>query len=306
VSAISLPRPRSRRRRGEVPESVFGYGLVAPALLVTLALLAYPLGYSFWVSLHDVTLGAAHWRWVGLDNYRDVLSDPLFKPALLRTLLFAFAVTVVTLAVGLGFALLLDDDFRGRNLLRGILIIPWSLSQVMLALTFGWIFNSTYGPLNGLLKQFGVIDEYVAWFADGKVVMGIMALGLAWNLAPLATLLFLSALQTVPRELHKAALVDGAGPLRRFALITLPWLRETVLIVTILAALNGFLVFAPIYILTGGGPGTDTTLLSWWGYETGFRNLHLGESAAIFYVMTVLVGAIALLTTWALGRSKDA
>ena len=108
----------------------------------------------------------------------------------------------------------------------------------------------------------------------------------------------------MPEELERAARVDGAGPVRRFLLVKLPWIRETVLIVVIVAALNGFLAFSPIYILTGGGPGTETYLLSWWGYETGFVELDLGRSAAIFYVLFLLVGVLASVTVLALGRRR--
>jgi len=287
-----------------VPEAVFGLGLVAPALLVTLALLIYPLLYSLWVSLHQVTLGSNKWTFVGLNNYAAILRDPLFWPSMSRTLTFAAIVTVLTTLMGLGAALLLSDNFRGRGLVRALLILPWALSQTMLALTFGWIFNSTFGPLNGLLFDLGIIHEYVAWFATGQSVLYIIAIGLVWSLVPFAALLFMGALQTIPEELERAARVDGAGPVRRFFLVKLPWIRETVLIVVIVAALNGFLAFSPIYILTGGGPGTDTYLLSWWGYEVGFVDLDLGKSAAIFYVLFLLVGALASITVLALGRRR--
>ena len=294
-----------RRRPTELPERVFGFGLTLPALLVTLVLLGYPLVYSFWVSLHRVTLGSPKWTFVGLDNYVAILRDPLFWPSMQRTLTFALIVTVFTAVVGLAVALLLTENFRGRGLFRAILILPWSLSQTMLALTFGWMFNSTFGPLNGLLFDLGLIDTYIAWFASGQSVLYIIAMGLVWSLVPFASLLFLGALQTVPEELERAARVDGAGPVRRFLLVKVPWIRETVLIVIIIAALNGFLTFSPIYILTGGGPGTETYLLSCWGYRVGFLDLDFGRSAAIFYVMTVLVAVLALVTVAALGRRRE-
>jgi ABC-type sugar transport system permease subunit len=306
-AAASVPPPRRRRRWSRyVPDAWFGAGMAAPALAVTLALIAYPLGYSLWVSLHEVTFGSTGgWRWVGLQNFVDVVNDPLFWPSMRRTLLVAAGITVLTPAIGLVFALALNRDFRGRTVLRGILILPWSLSQVLVALMVGWIFDSTFGPLNGALKSLGLIDQYVTFFASGSTVLMVIVLAMVWSIVPYATLLFLAALQTVPEDLNKAACVDGAGALRRFVLVTLPALRETLLVVVILASLTGFLVFAPIYILTGGGPGTDTTLMSWWGYSAGFRDLDLGKSAAIFYVMTMLIAIVALLTTLALGRRRD-
>ncbi|MDL4774354.1 MULTISPECIES: carbohydrate ABC transporter permease [Thermomonosporaceae] len=298
--------PRAARGAARRGDARFGMGMAAPALLVTVALLAYPLVYSFWVSLHDQTLGSrGRAEWVGLDNYRSVLTDPIFMPSLGRTVLFAAAVIAGTLLLGTVFALALNQEFRGRSVVRGVLILPWSLSQITLALTFGWIFNSTFGPLNGALKQAGVIDDYVAWFASGQVALTVMAVAFVWSLVPFATLLILGALQTVPEDLHKAARIDGAGPVRRFFFVTLPWIRDTVLVVAVLALINAFLAFALIYVLTGGGPGTETTLLSWWGYTTAFRDLDLGRGAAIFYLMTLAMVVLAALTALCIrGRSR--
>jgi multiple sugar transport system permease protein len=306
MASVTTPvlggRLRAARRRW--PAAGFAYLLVTPAVLVTLALLAYPLIYSFWVSLHEVELGArGPWPWVGLDNYRSIIEDALFWPTLVRTLLYTVAVVLGTTVLAMLFALVLSEDFRGRGVLRAMLILPWSLSQITLALTFGWIFNSTFGPLNGLMLDLGVIDEYIAWFASGTRALAIIALALIWGLVPFAALLFLGALQTVPEDLHRAARVDGAGPVRRFFAVTLPWVSGTVVVVVVIAALNAFLAFALIYVLTGGGPGTDTTVLAWWGYKTAFRDLDLGEGAAIFYVMTLLILAMSLVTVAALRRT---
>jgi ABC-type sugar transport system permease subunit len=294
-----------RRRQRELPDSVFAYGLALPSLLVTLALLGYPLVYSFWVSLHEVNFGGTEWKFVWFDNYTAAVTNDLFGPSTVRTLLFATVVTVLTTVLGFAFAVVLSEDFPGRNVLRGLMILPWALSQIMLALTFGWIFNSTYGPLNGLLFDLGIIDEYVAWFAKGETILFIMALAFVWSLVPFATLLFLGALQTVPEDLLKAARVDGANAFQRLVLVTLPWIRETILIVVVLAALNGFLAFGLIFVLTGGGPGTDTTLLAWWGYTAAFRDLELGLGSAIFYLMTLMVLALSVLTVVALGRTRE-
>lgn len=292
------------RSRGELPQGVLGAALVLPAVALTVALLAYPVVYSFWMSLHAVRIGEPTWAFVGLDNYRTIIGGSDFGPILSRTLVFSSGITVATLALGMACALLLNEPFRGRGLVRGLLILPWSMSQTMLALMFGWMFNSTYGPINALLRLTGLIDQYIAWFADGRVALAIIGVGLVWNLVPFATLLLLGSLQTVPDELLKAATVDGAGTTRRFWLVTLPWITPTALIVVILAALNAFLAFAPIYILTGGGPGTDTTVLSWFGYQRGFRTLDLGESAAIFYLLSLLVLLVSGATVAALVRER--
>src|SRR3954454_20767305 len=131
MTTVSLALRRGRPSRHELPESIFGLGMVAPALLVTIALLAYPLIYSLWVSLHEVTLGSNKWTFVGLNNCVSIVRDPLFVPSLVRTLTFAGIVTTLTTLMGLGAALLLSDSFRGRGLFRALLILPWALSQTM-------------------------------------------------------------------------------------------------------------------------------------------------------------------------------
>lgn len=306
--ASSVQRPtastRRHRTRGEFPDWLAGLGYALPALLLTLALLAWPLLYSFWLSLNEVDFRTQELTFVGLENYRSVLRGTLFWPSLIRTLRFAAIIITGTVVLAMMFALAVADRFRGQGVFRSLIILPWSMSQVMLGLTFGWIFNSTYGPLNGLLYDLGLIDEYVAWFADGRTVLNILAFAAIWNLVPLASLLLMGALQTVPLDLHRAGRVDGAGPVRRFWSITVPHIKDSILVVIVLATLNAFLTFGPILVLTGGGPGTDTTLLSWLGYRRGFRDLELGEAAAIFYIMTLMLGVIAAATVTALGRNK--
>ena len=286
----------------EAPEWLTAYTYALPALGLTVLLFAYPLAHSLWMSLHSVDMAGRLQDFVGLDNYVTVVTDDLFVPALWRTVRFAIAIIVGTVLLSITFAMSLNDPFPGRALLRSIMILPWSVSQVMLALTFGWIFNSTYGPLNGLLLEWGLVTDYRSWFADGATVLNILSFAVAWNLVPFATLLFTGALQTVPDDLHRAARIDGAGAVARFFYVTLPAIKDTVLVVIVLANLNAFLTFAPIMILTGGGPGSETTLLSWWGYEVGFREFRLGEAAAIFYLMTVVLAAIAVATVIVLGR----
>lgn len=303
-AALAPParRTTTARQRGD---SVFGASLAAPALLVTFALLAYPLAYSLWVSLHEQTLGsAAPAKWVGLSNYISVLKDPIFLPSLTHTIVFTAIVVAGTLVLAMVFALALNEEFRGRGVVRAILILPWSLSQITLALTFGWIFNSTYGPLNGALYDLHLIHSYISWFASGQTALLVMALAFVWSLVPFATLLLLAALQTVPEDLLKAARVDGAGPLRRFSYVIFPAIRDTVVVVVVLAIINAFLSFALIYILTGGGPGTETTLLSWWGYSTAFQDLDLGRGAAIFYLMTIAMVILSLATVLLLGGRR--
>src|SRR5581483_2484973 len=178
--------------------------------------------------------------------------------------------------------------FVGRGVMRSVILIPWSMSGVVVGYLWGWIFSGQYGPLNAVLVQTGITSEYLTWLANPDIALYVVALVYIWNQAPLAALLFLAALQAVPKNLYAAAKVDGAGALGRFRHVTLPWLRSMALLVIILATINAVLAFDLFFLLTGGGPGSSTTVLSWLGYAYAFNFFKFGEGAATLYVLSIL------------------
>jgi multiple sugar transport system permease protein len=269
--------------------------MLAPALLLVAGTLLYPLGYSFWTSVSSVNLTDLSFRFVGFQNYLDAEQEPLFRTAVINTFTFAAITIVGTVGVGLATALVLNEPFRGRTLLRMVMIIPWSVSQVVVAVAWGWVYDGTYGLLNAILKDIGLIQAYRGWLADAHLALYLVAVAYIWSAVPFATIMYLAALQGIPQDLYRAARVDGAGALRRFRYITLPALRYATLVVLIVASLDGLLAFTLVYTLTGGGPGTATTVLSWLAYQTTFQQLRLGEGAAMFYMLLfVMVGFAAV------------
>ena len=276
------------RKHRQLSEARYGALLVAPGAAIIALVLAYPVLHSLWMSLHDINLFQQQSRFVGLGNYAELFSDPVFWRALFNTVYFAVMVIAGTLLLGLTVALVLNMEFFGRPLLRSIVIVPWALSQVTVGLLWGWIFNSSFGALNGAFFQLGLIDEYIGWLANPNLVMALLAGIFVWSAMPFSALLLLAALQTVPGDILKAAMVDGARPFQRFRLIVLPWIRPTLLVVVVLATLNGFLAFALIFLMTGGGPGTSTTVLSWMGFQTSFAYADVGKGAAIFWILTLI------------------
>ena len=295
-----------RAKRFETREVALAYGLLGPALAVLAGVLAYPLGYAFWLSLNDVDANVHPVKFVWFKNYADAIRDPALLPSLERTLYFAALVLVGTVLLGFAFGLLLTVDFPGRSVVRGLMVIPWAVSATVVALTFGWIFNSQLGTLNGLLTQLHLIHQPVVWFdTSGWQTLAIMALATVWATAPFAGLLYLGALQTVPEELQRAARVDGAGALRRFYAVTLPWVRRTTFLVCVLAIISGFTAFVLVLIMTGGGPGEATNLLPWWAYTISFTDFDWGKGSAIFFLIALSVfvasGGLYLL----LGRRAD-
>ncbi len=301
VAGAGRRRVRGRLRPVALPESVFAWLLILPALVGIFLVVVFPLGYSLWMSFADVNLlrlgGPAIelfgvrlplFRFVGLQNYARLAADPLYWSSLGRTLYFVAAFVVEATLVGLGAALVLNERFPGRPLLRSLLLIPWSLSRVVVGLLWIGILDFEFGALNGLLWRAGLIDGYIAFFKDGVRALNVLVSVYMWNQAPFATLLFLAGMQSIPAELYMAAAVDGAGYWARVRHVTLPALRPIVFLVLVLATVNGFLMLDLIYVLTMGGPGQETTTVSWLGFQTAFSFFKFGPGTAILYTLTAL------------------
>ena len=288
-------RPRPLR----LSEGAFGWLLALPTLAVVTLVVAFPLVYSFWMSLSDVNLlrttGPAIevlgvriplFRFVGLHNYVNAFGDALYWGSVGRSGYFVAAFVLETTLVGLAMALVLHERFHGRALMRSLLLIPWSLSRVVVGLLWIGILDFEFGALNAALARAGLIDTYIAFFKDGFTALNVLVSVYMWNQAPFATLLFLAGMQSIPQELHLAAEVDGAGYWQRFRYVTLPAVKPLLFLVLVLATVNGFLMLDLIYVLTQGGPGYDTTTISWLGFRTAFTFFKFGPGAAILYTLT--------------------
>jgi ABC-type sugar transport system permease subunit len=273
--------PRLGWRAVRLSEAWFAGLLVLPALAGIFLVVLFPLVYSLWLSFTDVNLLRAGgpaielfgvriplFRWVGIQNYTRIFADPLYWSSLWRTLYFVAAFVVEAVLVGLGMALVLHERFAGRPVVRSLLLVPWSLSRVVVGLLWIGILDFEFGALNGLLWNLGLIDRSIAFFKDGWSALNVLVSVYMWNQAPFATLLFLAGMQSIAVDLYSAAEVDGAGYGQRFRYVTLPALRPILFLVLVLATVNGFLMLDLIYVLTMGGPAHDTTTVSWLGFQT--------------------------------------
>ena len=282
-------------------EGRFALVLVLPALLGIFAVVLFPLLYSLWLSFTDVNVLRTSgpvielfgvrvplFRWVGLQNYATIFDDPLYWSSLWRTLYFVAAFVLEATLVGLGMALILNERFAGRPLMRSLLLIPWSLSRVVVGLLWIGILDFEFGAFNGLLYNLHLVDGSIAFFKNGFSALNVLVSVYAWNQAPFAALLFLAGMQSISTDLYSAAEVDGAGYWQRFRHLTLPALRPILFLVLVLATVNGFLMLDLIYVLTMGGPGHDTTTVSWLGFQTAFTFFKFGPGTAILYTLTAL------------------
>lgn len=292
-------------RSVESSDRRFAALMVTPALLVIALVVFIPLVYSLWLSFTDVELlrrtGPAIdifglrlplYRFTGLDNYARIFGDEQYWDAMWRTFYFVALFVIEATVVGLGMALVLDANFRGRGLMRAMLLIPWSMSRIAVGILWIGMLSSDFGAINGILYRLGAIDTYISFFSNGFVALNALIVVYVWNQAPFAAILFLAGLQSIPSDLYAAAAVDGAGFWRQFWHVTLPSLRPMLFLVLVLATVNGFLMLDLIYVMTAGGPGNDTTTVTWLGFRTAFNFFKFGPGSAILFTLTLICIAL--------------
>lgn len=268
--------------------------LLGPALLVLAAVTLYPLGRTVWTSLTDAQLGLPGARFVGLDNYLYAVSDPDFRAALLRTGYFTLLSVGLEALLGVGTALLLQENFPGRILVRVLVILPWAVPNIVNALMWRLILNPDFGSLNALLLQAGLIDHYRSWLGDPNLALTLVAAVDAWKNFPLVAFITLAALQSVPTDLYEAARLDGAGPVARFRHVTLPSIMGALVVILVLRAIEAFRVFDIVYVMTRGGPADATKTASFHVYQHYFSFLDAGTGAA-YAVMIALLTSVLIL-----------
>jgi multiple sugar transport system permease protein len=306
VEQRATPAPRvvavNRRRRSTIrAERRLAALMVSPTLIVIAVVAAYPIGYAFWLSLHEYSVivpGLS--RWYGLDNYKAAFSDPTFWSALETTLVFSAISVALELVIGLGMALMMHCSFRGRSMLRAIVLIPWSVLTVVTAFMWQMIVNPQLGPVNGLLGAIGLPHNTV-WLGQEPAALGVMIFADVWKTAPFMALLLLAGLQTIPQELYEAAEVDGASAWQRFSKITLPLLRPAIVVALIFRTLDALRIFDLPYVLTNGAAGTNT--LSLYAYRTFSLNRDYGYGATLSVLTFVLVMAVSYLYIRVAGRN---
>ena len=270
------------------------YLFVGPLAIVLMAVAVFPILYSFYISLFSLKLTRpGRMPFVGLDNYVLVLSDPQFWQAVERTAFFSVISVVAIALLALMAALLLNQDFPGRRALSAVLLVPWAIPYVANALMWKWIYDSNYGALNGLLYQLDFINSYMVWLGDSDKTLALIANAFVWKEVPLATILLLVGLKTIPADLTAAAKVDGANTLRRFFHITLPSLKSSFALVGVYETMMAIRHFDLFFVLTEGGPGDASHVVAWRIYVETFRNLSFGTGAAMAYVLALATLALA-------------
>jgi ABC-type sugar transport system permease subunit len=296
----------ARSPRKIVPkEGIEGFLLYAPSLLIIFFIVIYPIGFAVYLSnyyYHLVRLNQV--RFVGMANYVRILSDPEFWSSLGKGLIFTFGSLVPQIVLGLAVAQLLNHpDLKWKTLWRGLMIMPWLVPTVTVAIIFRWMFNDIYGIANHVLMGLGIIKKPIAWLAHKGLAMFVLIFANVWRGLPLMVTMFLAGLQGIPLELKQAAVVDGASGLQSYFRITLPLLTPIILIAGILRTIWTFNFYDLPWVMTMGGPAKATETPPIYAYLRAFSGYRLGEGSAITILLFLILTVFAAIYFWLRKRS---
>lgn len=268
-------------------ESVWGWLFLLPSLLALGLVSVYPLFRGIYLSFFEYD-GIADPEFVGLEHYVTILGWTEFWVVMRNTLVWAFAAVVVMALIGLGFAVLLNRDFRGRSVATTLLLLPWAVPFISIALNWRLMYNFELGPLNGFLRMTG-ITEGLPWIASSRYALFSIMLAWVWRNFPFFMLTFLAGMKGIPGDLYEAARVDGSTKLDQFRHITMPFLQPIAVVMTLLMSLWTLNHFTLIYVMTGGGPGNTSMVLPVYIYERAFHLSEMGLASAIAVVMLIVM-----------------
>jgi multiple sugar transport system permease protein len=304
-AALAATAPRNTRPGSLTVERCYPYATVLPVILVVALFTVYPLVYSVYLSVHEnVLTRPLDNDFVGLQNFREVVTGYYFWRSLWSTAIFAVLAVAAVTAYGLGTALLLNQVVIGSSFLKVVVLLPWAIPAVISGIIWRWIFDGDYGVLNGLLLVTGAASRYVPWMSHTITARLCMVVAHMWKQGPLAAVFLLAALQVIPPQLYDAAHIDGAGRWNGFRFVTLPYLKATLALVLIYESIVAIATFDLVYVMTGGGPADATAIIGWYAYTEIFRFLNLGHGAALALILGVLLLGLVVVYLRVL-RSED-
>jgi multiple sugar transport system permease protein len=261
-----------------------GYWFILPAVITLLVLVTYPLLYGVYISFFDTNL-TTKWNFVGIKYYTQIFSNIEFVSRLLLTLNYTVWVVAGHFLIGIGLALILNMKLKGQTIFRVILILPWLFPEVVVGLLWKWLFNPLYGLFNALLLDVGLIKEPVSWLGNEKVAFAAVIIVSIWKGFPMVMMLILAGLQSISEDLYEAARIDGCTRINAFRYVTLPGLLPVMLVTLILDTVWWFKHFTMIWILTQGGPGNATNVVSIDIFKQAFDFFVFGKASAMAIIV---------------------
>lgn len=297
----------ARRREGvlwRIRRHWVDYLYIAPALIVMVIVIGYPIYYTVYLSFFATppSLSMDDKIWVGLDNYTRILRSESFRDVTKNTFVWTIFSTFFAFVLGFAAALVVQREFIGRGLVRGILLIPYVISAVAASYIWRWLYHSDSGLISGVLIDFGLIDRPINFLDDIDRVMPSLIVANVWKEFPFAMIMVLAGLQTVPEQLHRAAMVDGAGPWSRFIHVTVPHLKGVIIITTLLLLVTNLNSFTMVYIMTGGGPAGASELWITEIYQLAFGRLRFGIASAYSVILFIVMMTLGYFYVRALTR----
>jgi len=276
---------------------------MAPAGLLLLVFLTYPLGLGIWLGFTDTRIGRAG-HFIGWENYISLLDDSIFLKSVFNTILYTTVASVLKFALGLWLALILNERLPFKAFFRAIVLLPWVVPTVLSAIAFWWIYDAQFSIISWALQRMGLIDAPINFLGDATNARASVIAANVWRGIPFVAISLLAGLQTIPPSLHEAATLDGATSWQRFRYITLPMLTPIIAVVMTFSVLFTFTDFQLIYVLTRGGPLNATHLMATLSFQRAIPGGQLGEGAAIAVAMIPFLLAAILFSYFGLQRRR--
>jgi multiple sugar transport system permease protein len=287
------------RRRLADRDDALAWIFLLPSVVYIIALVAIPFALAIGFALSDVTAGDPSYDFVGLDNFRAIFDDPVFWKSLGNTLLFTGVSMVLIVVLGKVLANILIADFRGKWVVRFLVLLPWTTPATLAAVSWLWLLDSIYSPIDWVLRQVGFLGtgQNMYWLGEPGLAMGSVIAVHVWRLTPLAAVIMVAGLVAIPKDLDEAARVDGAGFWRRMFEVTIPMTLPVIAVSALFGAIFTFTDMAVVDVLTNGGPTNSTQVLTSWAFLRGIDGGDVGQGAAIalFLFPLLLAAAIAIL-----------
>jgi ABC-type sugar transport system permease subunit len=297
-ATLRLPTRRRSRR-----DTALRWACVAPPLALLAALVAYPVAQTLYLSTTRSTFIRPEPRFVGLDNFVAVLTSDTFLVVARNSAIWTVAVVVLQFVLGMASAVLLSQRFRGRGLLRAVVVVPWVMPGVIAGILWKLLYEPYLGPVNSLLGGLGLTDGQTAWLGGTGTALAAVVLVAVWKGFPLSAVMYTAAYQNVPDELREAARLDGAGTLRVFWHVVLPAMASTIRTTVLLTAVWTFNYFDLVFIMTKGGPGSSTEIFPTFIYRKAFTDVDYGVAAAYGVVSVAVLSVFTVLYLRQLSRT---
>lgn len=283
-------------RNRENGENRFAYLVNAPMIIYLACFLAFPMVWGLYMSFTNKTIGNPA-SFVGFKNYIRLLGDAEYRRSILNTVFFTAVSILVKTVLGMLMALSLNQKFKGRNIARALLMIPWTLPNIVVVYNWRWIFNSTGGIANYILKSLHITNTDIIWFGSTGLAMTTIIVANVWRGTPFFGVSILAKLQTIPKDYYEAAEIDGAGLWQKFRHITLPEVKDVTILSALMSTIWTINEFETVWLLTGGGPNGTTEVMNVYSYKTAMRSMMLGRGIAVAVLaMPVLMILISILT----------